>query len=135
MLSLSRGKIRNWMLACIWRWWKSERSWGPMSCRLWSTKWDGFRARVPNLSGALFSGVSIGLRSSARLQRKSRFSRRLDYDFHILIATSISTCSRLYFKSLGVLLAGWGMFGFGILSARGENRQIRHWDAGSSGLV
>src|SRR5262245_22310632 len=135
MLSLWRGKIRNWMLACIWRWWKNEQSWGPMSCRLWSTKRDGFRARVPNLSDALFSGASTGLKSSARLQRKSRFSRRLDYDFPILIAISIYTCSRRSSKSLGALRVGWKMFGFGILLAPGENRRIYHWDAGRSGLV
>ena len=135
MPSRARGKIRNWMLACTWRWWKNDPSWGPMSCRLWSMKRDGFRARVPNLSDARFSGASTGLRSSARSQRKSRFSRRLDYHFPILIATSISTCSRPFFKSLGALLAGSGMFGFGILLDPGENHAIRQWDAGSSGLV
>src|ERR1051326_8863251 len=95
---------------------------------------DGFRATVPNLSNALFSGGSTGLRLSARLQRKLRFSRRLDYDFLMLIATSISTCSRRSFKSLGALHAG-EMFGFGILSGPGENHRTYHWDDGPSGLV
>src|SRR5262249_36721849 len=126
---------RSSMLAYIWRWWKNEPSWDPTSCRLWSMKRDGFHARVPNLSDARFSGASTGSRSSARLRRKSRFSRRLDYDFPILIATSISTCSRPSSKSLGALRVGWKMFGFGILLAPGENHRMYHWDAGHSGLV
>src|SRR5215475_7846609 len=135
MPSLWRGKIRNWMLACIWRWWKNEPYWDAMSCRLWSMKRDGFRARVPNLSDALFSGASTGLRSSTRSQRKSRFFRKLDYHFLILIATSISTCSHRSSKSLGALRVGWRMFGFGILLAPGENHRVRQWDGGYSGLV
>src|SRR6266496_32432 len=53
----------------------------------------------------------------------------------ILIATNISTCSRLYSKSLGGLPAGWIMFGFAILLAPGENRRGSEWDGGYSGLV
>ena len=95
--------------------------------------------RFPRTSGefirrAILGGISW-TKSNARLQRKSLFLRRLDYRFPILIATSISTCSRLFFKSLSGLPAGWVMFGFGILSAPGENRGIRQWDAGYSSLV
>ena len=60
MRSLWRSRIRTWMLACIWHWWKNELSWGRISCRLWSMNRDGFRARVANLSVALFSGASAG---------------------------------------------------------------------------
>src|SRR5262245_66676455 len=105
-----------------------------MSCRPCSMKRDGFHARVLNLSGALFSDASTGMRSNARLQRKSHFFRRLDYGFLTLIATSISTCSRLFSKSLGALQIPWRMFGFGILLGLGENHRIPRWDAGFSGL-
>src|SRR5215813_7358762 len=106
-----------------------------MFCRpSWMTL-DGFRARVPNLSDALFSGASAGMRLNARLSRKSRFFRRLDYDFLILAATNISTCSRLFSKSLGGLPVGWMMFGFAILLAHGESRRIPQLHGGSSSLV
>src|SRR5215467_1328729 len=98
-------------------------------------KLDGFPERVWNLSNAPFSEASAGMRSSKRLQRRSRFLRRQDCDFLILIATSISTCSHLFSKSLGAMPAGWIMFGFGILLALGENHRMRHWGGGRSGLV
>src|SRR5206468_11409773 len=50
----------------------------------------------------------------------------------ILIATNISTCSRLYSKSLDGLPAGWIMFGFAILLAPGENRRVSEWDGGTA---
>src|SRR5580765_2695405 len=98
-------------------------------------KQGGCHAQVENSSDVPFSDASVGIRSSVRSRRRSRVFKRQAYGCHILIATNISTCSRLFSKSLGVLPAGWIMFGFGILSARGENRGTRQWDAGSSDLV
>src|ERR1700746_240802 len=98
-------------------------------------KRDDFRARVLNLSDAPFSDASVGMRSSARSQRKSRSFRKQDCDFLMLTATNIFICSRLSTKSLGVLPTRWRMFGFGILLAPGENRRVRRWDGGCSGLV
>ena len=111
MLSRWRGRIRNWMLACIWRWWKNEPSWGR---DLLPTLVDE-TGRFPRTSGEFirraFSGASVGMKSSVRSRRRSRVFRRRDYGFPILIATSISTCSRLFFKLLGALPAGWKCLG------------------------
>ena len=87
-------------------------------------KQGGFHARVENFSDAPFSDASVGIRSSVRSRRRSRVFKRQAYGCPILIATNISTCSRLSSKSLGDLPAGWIMFGFAILPARGENRQV-----------
>src|SRR6478672_6777973 len=123
------------MWACIWRWWKSELSWGARSYRHWLMKRDGFPARVVNFLNAPFPDASAGMRSSVRSRRRSTVFNRQDCDFPILIATNISTCSRLSSKSLGGLPAGWIMFGFAILLAHGENRRAFEWDGGYSGLV
>src|SRR5216117_3464910 len=96
---------------------------------------DGFPARVVNFSDAPFWDASTGMRSSVRSRRRSRVFRRQGCDFPILIATNISTCSRLSSESLGGLPAGWMMFGFAILLAPGENRRMSEWDVGYSGLV
>src|SRR5437867_6991199 len=96
---------------------------------------DGFPARVVNFSDAPFSGASDGMKLSARLQRRSAFFRRQDCDFPILIATNISTCSRLSSKSLGGLPAGWTMFGFAILLVHGEKRRVSEWAGGYNSLV
>src|SRR5881398_1923200 len=96
---------------------------------------DGFPARVVNFSDAPFSGASDGMKLSARLQRRSHVFRRQDCDFPILIATNISTCSRLSSKSSGGLPARWIIFGFAMLLAPGENRRASEWGGGYSGLV
>src|SRR5437867_9343065 len=98
-------------------------------------KRDGFPARVVNFSDAPFSDASAGMRSSVRSRRRSRAFRRQAYGFPILIATNISTCCRLYSKSLGGLPAGWSAFGLAILMAHGEHRRVSEWDGGYSGLV
>src|SRR5438093_10801965 len=98
-------------------------------------KRDGFLARVVNFSDAPFSDASAGMRSSVRSRRRSPVFRVQACDFPILIATNISTCSRLYSKSLGGLPAGWIMFGFAILLAPGKNRRVSEWDGGYSSLV
>src|SRR5439155_6371792 len=129
------GRTRNWMLAFIWRWWKSEPSSGARPYRLWLMKRDGFRARVVNFSDAPFSDASAGMRSSVRSRRRSRVFRRRAYGCRILIATNLSTCSRLSSKSLGGLRAGWITFAFGILVALGENRRVSEWNVGYNRLV
>src|SRR6059058_5203227 len=96
---------------------------------------DGLPARVVNFSDAPFWDASTGKRSSVISRRRSRVFRRQDCDFPILIAISISTCSRLSSKLLGGLPAGWIMFGFAILLAHGENRRASEWGGGCSGLV
>src|SRR5881296_1905492 len=98
-------------------------------------KQDDFPARAVNFSDAPFSDESAGMRSSVRSRRRSPVFRVQACDFPILIATNISTCSRLYSKSLGGLPAGWIMFGFAILLANGENRRASEWGGGYSGLV
>jgi hypothetical protein len=76
-------------------------------------------------------------RTSAEFIRRAvlRRIKTQDCDFPILIATNISTCSRLFSKSLGGLPAGWIMFGFAILLAPGENRRMSEWDGGYGCLV
>src|SRR5215475_6485104 len=96
---------------------------------------DGFPARVVDFSDAPFSGASTGMRSSVRSRHRSRVFRTQAYGCPILIATNISTCSRLSSKSLAGLPAGWIMFGFAILLARGENRRVSSWDGGYGSLV
>src|SRR5262245_65621169 len=98
-------------------------------------KRDGFPAPVVNFSDALFSDASTGTRSSVKLRRRSRVFKKQDCDFPTSIATNISTCSRLSFKSLGDLPARWITFGFAILLAHGENRRVFGWDDGYSSLV
>ena len=53
----------------------------------------------------------------------------------MLIATNISTCSRLSSKSLGALPARWKTFGFAILLVHGEKRRVSEWDGGYNSLV
>src|SRR5438552_17041769 len=96
---------------------------------------DGFPARVVNFSDAPFWDASTGMRSSVGSRRRSRVFRRQDCDFPILIATNISTCSRLSSKSLGGLPARWIIFGFATLLALGANRRASEWGGGYSGLV
>src|SRR5438132_9679911 len=98
-------------------------------------KRDGFPARVANFSDAPFSDASAGMRLSVRSQRRSGVFNRQACGYPILIATNISTCSRLSSKSLGGSPAGRIMFGFAILLAHGENRRASEWDGGYSGLV
>src|SRR6266513_4071839 len=98
-------------------------------------KRDIFPARAVNFLDALFLDESAGMTSSVRSRRRSRVFRRPDCDFLMLIATNISTCSRLSSKSSGGLLAGWRMSGCAILLAPGENHRASEWDVGYSGLV
>src|SRR5216117_4220848 len=96
---------------------------------------DGFPARVVNFSDAPFWDASTGMRSSVRSRRRSRVFRRQDCDFPILIATNISTCSRLSSKSLGGLPARWIIFGFAMLLVHGEKRRVSEWAGGYNSLV
>src|SRR5262249_32250900 len=98
-------------------------------------KQDGFPAQVVNFADARFSDASTGTRSSLRSLRRSHVFRRQDCDFPILIATNISTFSRLSSESLAGSPAGWIMFGFAILMGPGENRRVSERDDGYSSLV
>src|SRR5437016_14671036 len=98
-------------------------------------KAGGVHAGVENFSAVPFSDASVGMRSSVRSRRSSRVFRRRAYGCPILIATNISTCSRLSSKSLGGLRAGWAMFGFAILLVHGEKRRVSEGDGGYNSLL
>src|SRR5215469_4275233 len=123
------------MLVCIWHWWKNKLFLATRYRQPWLMKVGACPERVVNFSHAPCWDRLAGMKLSVRSPRRSHVFRIRACGFPMLIATNISTCSRLYSKLLGALPAKWTTLGFAILPAPGGNRRIRECDGGYSRLV